>query len=77
MDEKKKAKERENRIESGQKGRYLLSSLFLAKRSSLRGIGPTLSPSCRFYEPEAGLYALRAGRGPGWEVRSQKAEIRK
>jgi hypothetical protein len=25
---------------------------------SLRGVGSTLSPSCRLYEPEAGLEAL-------------------
>ena len=32
-------------------------------RLPLRGVGATLSPSCRLYEPEAVLEALRAGSG--------------
>jgi hypothetical protein len=32
---------------------------------SLRAVGSTLPPSCRLYEPEAGLEALRAGSGAG------------
>jgi len=30
---------------------------------SLQGVGPTLCPSCRLSELEAGLEALRAGSG--------------
>ncbi len=32
---------------------------------SLRLVDPTLSPSCKLYEQEAGLEALRAGSGAG------------
>ena len=46
--------------------RYLSSSGLSHKEtvgSPLRGVGSTLSPSCRLYEPEAGLEALRAASG--------------
>jgi hypothetical protein len=33
--------------------------------SGLRLVEPTLSPSCKLYEQEAGLEALRAGSGLG------------
>jgi hypothetical protein len=33
--------------------------------SALRTVGSPLSPSCRLYEPEAGLEALQAGSGTG------------
>jgi len=46
--------------------RYLSSSGLSHKQtvgSPLRSVGSTLSPSCRLYEPEAGLEALRAASG--------------
>ena len=49
------------------KAKYIeCQNYFIAtSRRALRGVGFTLSPSCRLYEPEAGLEALRAGSGAG------------
>jgi len=48
---------------------------FTFSLSSLRGVGSTPSPRCRFYEPEAGLEALRAGSGAGGRKGNKQKNI--